>query len=122
MRSILSARLPKQKEIRKQDQIGILAQNILLCGKLRLEFFRESLFSTRGKSLSSGAMVTAAKTVQDAGARRFLGVIPSGSEAGMRDLTSDGVCVASTRVPALHAAVKFLAPVQLLYGFRKVPP
>jgi hypothetical protein len=31
----------KQKEIRKQDQIGILAQNILLCGKLRLEFFRE---------------------------------------------------------------------------------
>jgi hypothetical protein len=41
MRPILSAWLPKQKEIRKQDQIGILAQNILLCGKLRLEFFRE---------------------------------------------------------------------------------
>jgi len=41
MRSILSARLPKQRKIRKQDQIGILAQNILLCGKLRLEFFRE---------------------------------------------------------------------------------
>ncbi|MGA2746652.1 MAG: hypothetical protein ABSE44_18295 [Candidatus Sulfotelmatobacter sp.] len=39
MRSILSARLPKQKEIRKQDQIGILAQNILLCGKLRAGIF-----------------------------------------------------------------------------------
>jgi hypothetical protein len=38
---------PKQKEFRKQDQIGILAQNILLCGKLRLELFRESLFRTR---------------------------------------------------------------------------
>ncbi len=37
----------KQKEFRKQDQIGILAQNILLCGKLRLELFRESLFRTR---------------------------------------------------------------------------
>jgi len=68
MRSILSARLPKQKEIRKQDQIGILAQNILLCGKLRLEFFRERLFRTRAKSLSSSAMVTAAVTVQRAGA------------------------------------------------------
>ena len=31
----------KQKEFRKQDQSGILAQNFLLCGKLRLEFFRE---------------------------------------------------------------------------------
>jgi len=31
----------KQKESRKQDQIGILAQNFLLCGKLRLEFSRE---------------------------------------------------------------------------------
>jgi hypothetical protein len=39
MRSILSARLPKQKETRKQDQIGILAQNILLCGKLRAGIF-----------------------------------------------------------------------------------
>jgi hypothetical protein len=67
MRPILSAWLPKQKEIRKQDQIGILAQNILLCGKLRLEFFRERLFRTRAKSLSSGAMVTAADSVQDAG-------------------------------------------------------
>jgi hypothetical protein len=52
------------KEIRKQDQIGILAQNILLCGKLRLEFFRERLFRARRKSLSSGAMVTAAEKVQ----------------------------------------------------------
>jgi hypothetical protein len=40
-RSNLSARLLQQKEFRKQDQIGILAQNFLLCGKLRLEFFRE---------------------------------------------------------------------------------
>ena len=47
MRSILCARLPRQKEFRKQDQNGILAQNILLCGKLRLEFFREALFRTR---------------------------------------------------------------------------
>jgi hypothetical protein len=36
-----------QKEFRKQDQIAILAQNFLLCGKLRLEFFREPLFRTR---------------------------------------------------------------------------
>ena len=36
-----------QKELLKQDQSGILAQNFLLCGKLRLEFFRECLFRTR---------------------------------------------------------------------------
>ena len=47
MRSILCARLPRQKEFRKQDQNGILAQNILLCGKLRLEVLRESLLSPR---------------------------------------------------------------------------
>jgi hypothetical protein len=29
----------KQRKIRKQDQIGILAQNILLCGKLRAGIF-----------------------------------------------------------------------------------
>jgi hypothetical protein len=37
----------KQKEFRKQDQIGILAQKNLLCGKLRLELFRDGLFRTR---------------------------------------------------------------------------
>src|SRR5450631_769663 len=35
-----------QKELLKQDQSGILAQNFLLCGKLRREYFRESLFRT----------------------------------------------------------------------------
>jgi hypothetical protein len=54
----------KQKELRKQDQSGILAQKFLLCGKLRLEVFRESLFRTLTRALSSGAMVTAAKSVQ----------------------------------------------------------
>jgi hypothetical protein len=38
---------PKQKEFRKLDQFAILAQIFLLCGKLRLEFFREALFRTR---------------------------------------------------------------------------
>ena len=31
----------KQKEFWKQDQCGIVAQIFLLCGKVRLEFFRE---------------------------------------------------------------------------------
>ena len=35
-----------QKELLKQDQSGILAQIFLLCGKLRREYFRESLFRT----------------------------------------------------------------------------
>jgi hypothetical protein len=34
-------------EALKQDQSGIVAQNFLLCGNLRLEFFRELLFITR---------------------------------------------------------------------------
>jgi hypothetical protein len=58
---------PKQKEIRKQDQIGILAQNILLCGKLRLEFSANDYSEPECGALSSAAEVTAAGAVQDAG-------------------------------------------------------
>jgi hypothetical protein len=48
MRSIPLLRgCEKQKEFRKQDQFAILAQNILLCGKLWLEFFRDAIFRTR---------------------------------------------------------------------------
>jgi hypothetical protein len=39
-----------KKKSRKQDQFAILAQNILLCGKLWLEFFRDSIFRTRRHS------------------------------------------------------------------------
>src|SRR5216684_1438192 len=67
MHSILCARLLKQKEIRKQDQNGILAQNILLCGKLRLEFSAKPYSEPERMVLSSGAMVTAAETVQRTG-------------------------------------------------------
>jgi hypothetical protein len=69
MRSIFLCGCRKQKEISKADQIGILAQNFLLCGKLRLEFFRERLSEPEGVALSSAAMVTAAETVQNAGLR-----------------------------------------------------
>ena len=51
------------REAQKQDQSCILAQNILLCGNLRLEFFRESLFRTSTHFLSSTAQVNAAQTV-----------------------------------------------------------
>jgi hypothetical protein len=34
-------------EEQKQDQSGILAQNFLSCEKVRLEFLRDFLFSTR---------------------------------------------------------------------------
>jgi hypothetical protein len=39
-----------QKELLKQDQSGILAQNFLLCGKLRREYFRESLIQNPNAS------------------------------------------------------------------------
>jgi hypothetical protein len=47
MRLFSVAVLPSPTEFQKQDQSGILAQILLLCGNLRLEFFREFLFSTR---------------------------------------------------------------------------
>jgi hypothetical protein len=58
---------PKQKEIRKQDQSGILAQIFLLCGKLRLEFSANDYSEPECGALSSAAMVTAAGAVQDSG-------------------------------------------------------
>jgi hypothetical protein len=61
---LLVSSCQKQEQFRKQDQSCILAQKILLCGKLRLEFFRERLFSTRFLALSSVALVTAAEKVQ----------------------------------------------------------
>jgi hypothetical protein len=36
-----------RKRILKADQCGILAQNFLLCGKVRREIFREGLFIAR---------------------------------------------------------------------------
>jgi hypothetical protein len=56
---------PKQKEIRKQDQSGILAQIFLLCGKLRLEFSANDYSEPECVALSSAAEVTAAGAVQD---------------------------------------------------------
>jgi hypothetical protein len=41
------ARVKNNQRISTQDQCRILAQKILLCGNLRLEFFREQLFITR---------------------------------------------------------------------------
>jgi hypothetical protein len=122
MRSILSARLTKQKEIRKQDQNGILAQNILLCGKLRLEFFRESLFRTRAKSLSSGAMVTAAKTVQDAGVRGFYCCHPEWQRS-WHEGPYVGRCRRARRREC-HASCSGGVPRTgtTHVGFRKVPP
>jgi len=58
----------KQKEFLKQDQCGIVAQIFLLCGKVRMEFFREGYSEPDGMALSSSAMVTAAGMVQRHGA------------------------------------------------------
>src|SRR5215831_12055041 len=58
--------LQKNNEALKQNQSCILAQIFSPCRKLRLEFFRESLFRTATHLLSSTAQVNAARNVQSA--------------------------------------------------------
>jgi hypothetical protein len=62
------SRIPLSKskmQFRKQDQTGILAQFLLLCGNLRLEFFPANFYSALQLTvLSSAAMVNAARLVQ----------------------------------------------------------
>jgi hypothetical protein len=58
--------LPQPEPFQKKDQCGILAQNFLLCGKLRLEILRDPYSDPEARLLSSAALVTAARMMQSA--------------------------------------------------------
>lgn len=56
-------RAQKNNEAQFEDQSGILAQKIFVVEKLRLEFFRDSLFRTKRNPVSSAQFLTAAQKV-----------------------------------------------------------
>jgi hypothetical protein len=56
-------RAEKINEAQKQDQSGILAQNIFVVRKTSAGFFREFLFRTKRNAVSSAQFLTAAQKV-----------------------------------------------------------
>ena len=83
-------RAAKNIEALKQNQSCILAQNFLSCRKLRLEFFRESLFRTATHLLSSTARVNAAQNVHSQGKLTYTKVNLSRQIVGKEKVFREG--------------------------------
>src|SRR5215469_8829103 len=83
-------RAAKNIEALKQNQSCILAQNFLSCRKLRLEFFRESLFRTATHVLSSTARVNAARNVHSQGKLTYTNVNLSRKIVGKEKVLRNG--------------------------------